>query len=73
MRNFLLFTLFFFLIDANGLEITIAKGLEEKEPYSVVNLENDEPFLCQEQKDDFGKTKEVICSFTKVPKIPIKL
>ncbi len=72
MRILLLFALVLFSLKLFGLEITISKGLEDKKPYSVINIDNPETFLCEAQKDKFGDFKELICTFSKVPKTPIK-
>ena len=71
MRIFLLFALLFTLT-LHALEITISKGLENNQPYSVVGLVNDEPFVCKSENDSFGNPKELICAFEKIPKESIK-
>ncbi len=70
MRIVLLFTLF--ALSLHALEITVSKGVQDKEAYSVIELFNDDPFLCQPQYDSYGNTNELICSFSKVPRSGFK-
>lgn len=70
MRVILLFALLFRSLFA--LEITISKGEEQNRPYAVIDLVDEDPFLCKAQKDKFGVTKELICAFEKIPKERLK-
>lgn len=71
MRIVLLFALLFSL-QALALEITVSKGLYKNQPYSVIEIANDDPFVCKGQSDSFGTPKELICAFDKIPKETIK-
>ena len=70
MRAVLLFTLLY--LQLHSLEITISKGMEKNEPYSIINITDKEPFACKGQKDSFGNLHELICAFEKIPKESIK-
>ena len=71
MRSFLLFALLC-SISLNALEVTLSKGLEDHQPYSVIEIVDNDPFLCKSQNDAFGKLDEIICAFEKIPKESIK-
>ncbi len=71
MRIVLLFALLL-SFELYALEITISKGLHDNQPYSVIELANEEPFICKGQSDSFGNPKELICAFEKIPKESIK-
>ena len=71
MRFFLLFTLVLSL-EVFALEITISKGMHDFQPYSVIEVVNDDPFVCKGEKDVYGTLNEVVCAFDKIPKDSIK-
>jgi hypothetical protein len=50
-----------------ALEISIDVAKDDFKRYSTLKLKDSTPFLCQEHKDDFFVTTEVICAFTKKP------
>ena len=66
--------LLFFLFSSSlfALEIRLLDAKEAQERYSVVNITNSTPFLCQLQKDSFGVDKELVCAFSEHPKPPFK-
>ncbi len=70
MRLILLFTLLYASLFA--LEITISKGADKEEHYSVLNLANSDAFLCEPKKDQFGVIKKVLCTFKKIPQNQLK-
>ncbi len=61
-------TLVFFVSSVFSLEISVSAGIEKKEQYSVLTLSNDDPFLCEIKKDQYGQNKDLICTFSKKPK-----
>ncbi len=71
MRIVLVFALFF-LLQLSALEITISKGLHNFQSYSVLEIVNEDAFVCEGQKDSFGTLKELVCAFDKIPKESIK-
>lgn len=52
---------------ATSLEISINSGIENKEPYSVLNITHNEPFRCNQKIDVYGRVVEIICEFEKSP------
>ncbi len=71
MRIVLLFTLLL-TFELQALEIILSKGEEKKQSYGVIEISNDDTFLCKSQSDKFGNPKDLICVFDKIPKEPIK-
>ncbi|MBN2782612.1 MAG: flagellar protein [Campylobacterales bacterium] len=61
------FTTFLF-----ALEISIDGAKENFSPYSTLHLKNEDKFLCQESRDDFDTVTQIICAFTKQPKLKLK-
>lgn len=64
--------LFVFLVLSSSLnlqafELSLSVGKEEFESYSILNLKNSEPFLCEESKDDFHVVTKIVCAFSKRP------
>ena len=61
--------LFIFIFSFNllALEISIDSARENKTPYSVLHLKNQEQFLCQEKLNDFKVVTKVICAFKNKP------
>ena len=59
----------FFAITSNifALEISMDSAKDDFKRYSTLKLTDATPFLCQEHKDDFLVTTEVICAFSKKP------
>jgi len=64
----------FFTLTSNifALEISMDSAKDDFKRYSTLKLTNTETFLCQEHKDDFMVTTEVICAFSKRPSKVIK-
>lgn len=73
-RLFLLpLMLSFFLTGAlSSFELSIQTGKEENQPFSILHLEDNLPFLCRAQKNDFELTIEVICAFDRRPDKPME-
>lgn len=59
----------FFLLSINlfALEISFESAKDDFEKYSTLHIFNEEPFYCQEIKNDFDVTIEVVCAFNKRP------
>lgn len=59
----------FLLLSINlfALEISIDSAKDEFQKYSTLDLSDEKEFICQEIKDDFDVTTEVICAFSKRP------
>ena len=70
----LLKLILFFTLTANifALEISMNSAKDDFKRYSTLKLTNTETFLCQEHKDEFIVTTEVICAFSKRPSKVIK-
>lgn len=65
---FLVFLLpFAYLMPLVALEVTVNTGMEEGRDYSVMHLVHDEPFACEEIRDHYGVSQEIICRFEKRP------
>ena len=60
---------FFVLFDTTlfALEISMDSARDDFMKYSTLHLSDDENFICQEIKDDFDLTTEVVCAFSKRP------
>ena len=50
-----------------ALEIYIDTAKEDFKNYSLLHIENNKQFLCQEIKNDFKATTEIICAFNQKP------
>lgn len=59
--------LFMVVFNLHSLEISISSAKEAGEPYSILNIKNDERFLCQENLDDHENVVSVVCAFSKIP------
>jgi len=70
LLKFILLTLISFNLFA--LEISIDSAKENFHDYSIINLKAKNDFMCQEIKDEFGKTKKIVCAFSKKPRKPLK-
>ncbi len=55
-----------------ALELSIESAKDNFTPYSTLKLSENKPFLCQVMKDDFDRTTEIICAFSKRPSSKIK-
>lgn len=53
---------------ACGMELSIQSGKEEGERYSILHLQNEFPFECSAQRNEFGEEKAVSCVFPSSPK-----
>ena len=67
----ILLSLFFYL-SAFGLDIRLSDAKANQERYSVVNISNSTPFLCQVQLDPYGTPKELVCAFNERPVPPFQ-
>jgi len=54
-------------INLFALEISMDSAKDDFSRYSTLTLSDNKKFLCQEIKDDFEVTTEVICAFSKRP------
>ncbi|MBT5934723.1 flagellar protein [Sulfurimonas sp.] len=60
--------LFFLLcFEALALEISMDSAKDNYSKYSTLHISDKTDFLCQEMKDDFRVTTEIICAFSKKP------
>ncbi len=50
-----------------ALEISIDSAKDNFTKYSILHITSKENFVCQEIKDDFSVTKEIVCAFSKKP------
>ncbi len=65
--------LFFFLcFEAFALEISMDSAKDNYSKYSTLHISDKTNFLCQEMKNDFRVTTEIICAFSKKPLQPIQ-
>ena len=62
----------FISLPSFALEISIDSAKDDFVKYSVLNISDKNRFICQERKDDFDVTTEVICAFSKKPSEDIK-
>jgi tetratricopeptide (TPR) repeat protein len=62
----------FIALQSFALEISIDSAKDNFTKYSILHIKNSEDFVCQERKDDFQMTKEIICAFSKKPLKDIK-
>jgi len=70
LLKWILFTLIY--LNAFALEISIDSAKDDYVKYSTINLSNSSPFRCQEIKNDFDITTEIICAFSKKPSQSLK-
>ena len=65
--------LFFLLcFEALALEISMDSAKDNYSKYSTLHISDKTDFLCQEMKNDFRVTTEIICAFSKKPLQPIQ-
>ena len=57
----------FISLNAFALEISIDSAKDDFTKYSTLHISDSTSFVCQELKDDFDVTKEIICAFSKKP------
>ncbi|MBU0720875.1 tetratricopeptide repeat protein [bacterium] len=50
-----------------ALEVSIQGAKENFQNYSILHIRNTDTFLCQDMKDDFDKTTQIACVFSKEP------
>ena len=67
MKKFF-FLAFLLFTSLNALEISLSSGRSQDQQYNILNITNDEPFLCDVEKNKFGQNKNLICTFSKKPK-----
>ena len=51
----------------SGLELSVQGGKEQNSNFSTIHLKDDNPFLCEVQKNDFDREIEIICAFDRRP------
>lgn len=54
-------------INLFGLEVFVNSAVEDKKPYSILHLMDEEAFNCSSTEDEHANTIEVTCTFKKVP------
>ena len=59
-------------LNSFALEISMDSAKDEFVKYSTLHLTNNDKFLCQEIKDDFDNTTQIVCAFSKKPLKHIK-
>jgi tetratricopeptide (TPR) repeat protein len=57
----------FFSFNAFALEISIDSAKDNFVKYATLQISDKESFVCQEIKDNFDVTKEIVCAFSKTP------
>ena len=57
----------FLFINSFALEISIDSAKDDFIKYSTLQISDKENFICQEMKDHFNVTQEIICAFSKKP------
>ena len=57
----------FLIINSLALEISIDSAKDNFQKYSTLSINDDTPFLCQNIKNNFDTTTEIICAFSKRP------
>ncbi len=57
----------FIALQSFALEISIDSAKDNFIKYSILHISNRENFICHERKDDFDRTTEIICAFSKKP------
>ncbi len=63
------FFLFLFLsLSLNALTLSINVGREEAQNFSVLHIKENIAFTCIDEKDDFNKITQVLCTFPREPK-----
>lgn len=70
MLKWVLFTLL--SINSFALEISIESAEDNFIKYSTINLRDTTPFRCQEIKNDFDVTTQILCAFSKKPTQDLK-
>jgi len=58
----------FLSLNAFALEISVESAKDNFQKYSILQIFNDEAFVCQDIKNDFEDVVEVICAFNKKPR-----
>ena len=64
LKWILFFTLFFNL---EALEISMDSAKDNFIKYSILQLSDSKDFICEEIKNDFEETTEIVCAFSKRP------
>lgn len=65
MLKFLLFTILY--TNLLALELTLSSAKEDFVKYSILNIKNNNKFICQENKDNFDVVTKIICAFENAP------
>ncbi len=50
-----------------SLELSVQTGKDSAQYFSVINIKEEFPFICESVKNDFDETREIICAFDKRP------
>ncbi|NOQ30659.1 MAG: flagellar protein [Helicobacteraceae bacterium] len=64
----IIFLLFITYNLSYSLELDVSSGVEAELPISIINIRDDKPFLCQEERDTFDTVKTIICAFERAPR-----
>ncbi|QSZ40953.1 flagellar protein [Sulfurimonas aquatica] len=59
-------------INLYALEVSMDSAKDDFLRYSILNISDSKDFVCEEQKNDFEVTTEIICAFLKRPSQSIK-
>ncbi|MCD6173337.1 MAG: flagellar protein [Sulfurimonas sp.] len=70
MFKWILFTLL--SLNLFALEVSLTGAKEDFTSYSTFHLKDNNPFLCQETKNDFNEITQIVCAFNKKPSTKIK-
>lgn len=55
-----------------ALEISINSAVENHQKFSILHINDENNFVCQEIKDDFEITTKIVCAFSKKPTKSLK-
>jgi tetratricopeptide (TPR) repeat protein len=61
-----LFSVFLF-----GFELRLNSGIQDKQSYSIIHIENDEPFACEIRKNKMYEDY-IVCSYDKIPSVKLE-
>ncbi len=50
-----------------ALEVSMTGAKENFQDYSTLHIKEKDKFICEERKDDFDETIQIICAFSKQP------
>lgn len=57
----------FLCFNLTALEVSLTGAKENFQDYSTLHIKENNKFICEERKDDFGEITQIICTFSKQP------